>query len=322
MKFSIIRMLLLIAKAFSLLRFSPIDYLEFINSPILIPGQRQFTITNNYDREISVFSVSSDSSNFHATTFEPTLLQPSESLDIEMIFLPYYLEVVHSMLTINTSEGQILYSITGEPVPNPYKLHPFLGQRLHVGSKPREQPITIYNPYSETIFIQEVFTTESFLSLKSASSSKSEHGQAGTNISIAIQPNGSSAILGSSTTVWSVDPGIEKEIIIFTMTPVRTGIFLGYVHIKTNKDDIVLPVELQVRNLILHIFFINIYPSLFLLLYIKDSSSNVDVIQYLSHFLMYLLEVIISYHELYFTDRFYRRLRRRNPEIFLLILVF
>ena len=255
MKFSITRMLLLmIAKAFSLLRFSPIDYLEFLNSPILVPGQRQFTITNNYDREVSVFSVTSDSSNFHAATFEPTLLQPSEYLDIEMIFLPYYLEVVHSMLTINTSEGQILYSITGESAPNPYKLHPFLGQRLHVGSKPYEQPIIIYNPYPETIFIEEVFTTESFLSLKSASSSKREHGQGVTDISIEIQPNGSSAISESSTTVWSVDPGLEKEIIIFTMTPVRTGMFFGYIHIKTNKDDIVLPVELQVTNQVVHFF--------------------------------------------------------------------
>lgn len=249
MRLSIIRMLLLmIARAFSFLRFSPNKTLEFLNSAALIPSMKEITIMNNYDREVSLFSISFDSSNFHSETFQSIVLRQLDSVDIEIIFLSYYPKTVRSILTINTSEGQVLYSIIGKPDPNPYKLRPFLGQRLDVGSKPHEQPIIIYNPYPETLIIEEIFTTESFLSLKSIRTDESEQYGSATNISIAIQPNGSSAVLGAPSISWSINPGFEKEIIVFTMAPIATGRFFGYVHVRTSYHNIVFPVELQVKS--------------------------------------------------------------------------
>ena len=239
----------MMAKSFAILKFSPSDYLEFINCPVLIPGQKLFTITNNYDREVLVNSVSSESSNFHAVMFQPALLQPFEEMKIQILFLPYYAETVNSVLNINTSEGDVQYSITGRAVPNPYKLHPYLGQRLQHGAVPYEHPIVIYNPYKEALFIREVFTTEDFLSLKG--SPLTNNGDIGdeSELHSVLQENGTSSVTSTSAfpALWTVDPGFEKEIIVLSMTASTTGMFSGYVHIKTSRDNIVLPVELQVR---------------------------------------------------------------------------
>jgi hypothetical protein len=245
--------LFLIVKVFADLRFSPIDGLDFDSYPILILGQKSFTITNFYDKEVQIISVSSDSINFHAVMFQPSLLQPQEEVHIEMLFLPYYAETVQSSLNISTSEGIIKYPITGRAIPNPYKLHPFLGQILQYGTTPYEQPILIYNPYKEPLHIREVFTTADFLSLKGAPLlTDDKEVQTGSKMSIKSDNNTVTSITNTQNNMWVVESGFDKEIIILSISAIDTGSFTGYVHIKTSKDNMVLPVEVQVLSGITH----------------------------------------------------------------------
>lgn len=245
--------LFLIGKIFADLRFSPVDRLDFDSYPILIPGQKSFTIANFYDREVQVISVSSDSTNFHAVMFQPSLLQPREEIDIQMLFLPYYAESIQSLLNISTSEGIITYPITGRAIPNPYKLHPFLGQILQYGTTPYEQPILIYNPYKEPLHIREVFTTADFLSLKGAPLLVDDtESQIASKISIKSVNNTVTSITNAQSNMWIVESGFDKEIIILSISAINTGSFTGYVHIKTSKDNMVLPVEVHVLNGITH----------------------------------------------------------------------
>jgi Transmembrane protein 131-like N-terminal len=231
--------LLVIARSVAILEFFPSDFIEFVNCPVLIPKQKLFTITNIYDREVHINSVTSDSSNFHTVMFQPALLLPLQAMNIQILFLPYYTETVHSILQINTSEGDIQYHAKGRALPNPYKLHPYLGQRVQHGSVPYEHSVVIFNPHDEALYIQEIFTTDDFLSLKGGPTTDfDETGEM-------INHNSTSVV---SSQLWTIDPGFEKEIVVLSMAASTTGTFSGYVHIRTSRDSILLPVELQVLD--------------------------------------------------------------------------
>lgn len=237
-------LLLVATRSVADLVFSPADLMEFSNCPAMIPGQKTFTITNNYNRDVLVKAVTSESSNFHTVLFQSATLHPSEELSVHILFLPYYAETVHSVLNIDTSEGETQYYVTGRATPNPYKVQPYLGQRLLHGSIPQDQPITIYNPHKETLYIREVFTTEDFLSLKGGPLlSSSKRGQVFEH-----QAANETLLIDAATKLWTVDPGVEKEIIVLSIMASTSGKFAGYVHIRTSQDDILLPVELQVLD--------------------------------------------------------------------------
>lgn len=48
------------------------------------------------------------------------------------------------------------------------------------------------------------------------------------------------------TGVWRIGPGASSDIIVVRFQSHKTGKYDGYVHIKTSRDDMVLPVTLRV----------------------------------------------------------------------------
>lgn len=82
-----------------------------------------------------------------------------------MIFLPRVVGSVEGTLTISTSAGDISYPIRAHAVPNPYRLHPFVGTKIPAGVT-YSRPIVMYNPSDKLLHVREVFTTESFLNLQ------------------------------------------------------------------------------------------------------------------------------------------------------------
>jgi hypothetical protein len=146
--------------------------------------------------------------------------------------LPFYTETASATLKISTSIGDFDYNVVGAPAFNSYHLHPFVGYRIPSGV-PFEQPITIYNPHKDVLHIREIFTTEEFISLRGATP---------------LDAGASSS--GGAT--WQLEPGVERSIIHLSMGSSIPGFYSGYVHLKTDKDNIVIPVELQVLEGGLH----------------------------------------------------------------------
>lgn len=124
---------------------------------------------------------------------------------------------------------------------NPYKLTPFLNNRLNLGES-IDQSIVIHNPFDSVLHIREVFTTEDFLSLKSEDL---------TPPNPPIPPIASPSSPSSPSYVkdvarWEVSPASEREIINLNIAGSKIGKFTGYVHVKTDKDNVVVPVEIEV----------------------------------------------------------------------------
>ncbi len=214
--------------------FTP-SVLHYTDSPACIPSMSDFTISNNFDHSIYLTAVTSDNSQYYPVLFQPQSLAANSSLNIQLLFLPYYIETSEATLTIASSEGDYEYKIIGRSIKNPYNLHPLSGFRVPAGV-PYEQSIIMKNPHSEVLQVREIFTTEDFLSLKGTSG---DSGGRTEKMSREVVSEG-------QTKMWEIQPGEEKEVVVLMMSSSIPGSYNGYVHVKTDKDNIVLPIDLTV----------------------------------------------------------------------------
>ena len=214
--------------------FTP-SVLHYTDSPACIPSMADFTITNNFDHSIHLTEVISDNSQYYPVLFQPQSLAANSSLNIQLLFLPYHIETSQATLKIVSSEGEYAYKIIGRSTKNPYNLHPLSGFRVPAGV-PHEQSIIMKNPHTEVLQVREIFTTEDFLSLKGTS------GDSGSG----TEKMSHDKVSEGQTKMWEIQPGEEKEVVVLTMSSSIPGSYNGYVHVKTDKDNIVLPIDLTV----------------------------------------------------------------------------
>lgn len=249
--------------------------LEFVGTHALLPAVLDFSIHNRNPSKmaepITIHSVVTNNTQFHTVTFQTQTLYYQDSLIVHIMFLPYFVDKVETDLLISTSAGDLSYHIIGNAVANPYHLHPFIGYRIPAGELVYEQPITVFNPHDEVLNIREIFTTESFLSLhpaknsigastdtlgsnkpgkkspSSSSTSQSGTDDSGSSGSGSGSGTGSTSSGSSSTdslSAWIVPPGVEKEVMLLSMSAKLPGTYNGYVHIVCDKAKFVVPVEL------------------------------------------------------------------------------
>mmetsp|Transcript_28777 Transcript_28777/g.37158 ORF Transcript_28777/g.37158 Transcript_28777/m.37158 type:complete len:2600 (+) Transcript_28777:19-7818(+) len=240
--------------------------LSFKNSPTCIPTVSLIDILNIHENEeLHILGISSDNSQFHPAMFKPQVLPPDGRATIQIIYLPRNVgSEINGKLTISTSFGDIIYLIEATAITNPYRLHPFIGTKIPAGVV-YSRPIIMYNPTDEPLHVREVFTTESFLTLHLPDdliSPPSSSNYAVDGIDDGLGDEGDEglfqhpqATLSSPTSsegLWVIPPKSEKEIIHLVFHALIPGPFNGYVHVKSDRENMVLPVELQVLKGGLH----------------------------------------------------------------------
>lgn len=186
--------------------------LTYTNSPVCIPSVAEFLIDNTQDHDIQLYAVISDNTQFHPVLFQPQTLPSQHSLTVQLLFLPYYVESTNSTLTVSSSEGETYYTVRGSAVGNAYQLHPFVGNRIPSGVA-YEQPLVIYNPFADVLFIREVFTTEDFLTLRGAPIEKQMKMTEANSPGTTIDKGKQSTVSAVKSAYWEVEAGTRKEII-------------------------------------------------------------------------------------------------------------
>eukprot|EP00937_MAST-01D_sp_MAST-1D-sp2_P001611 g1611.t1 len=242
-------------------------YLDFGTRPLCIPAMGSLRLKAD-GRKLEIRSIKSDSVHMHPAFFKAQTLKSDATVQVRIIFLPRSLGPVEGNLVLDTSVGRFLYQVLGEGAPNPYGLGPFIAPRIAVGAL-YNPPIKVRNPTAQQLRVREVFTTESFLHLAlppevSAASDPFDEddgegaGAGGTEanqIAGGTAGDGRHDITSESTMpagLWLVDPHAEKEVIKMAFKSHSPGHFTGYVHVKTDRDNMVLPVELTVLKGGLH----------------------------------------------------------------------
>jgi hypothetical protein len=245
--------------------------LDFVGVQALLPTVLDFTVINHNPSTssdpITIFDVITNNIQFHTVTFQQQVLYYQDSLSVHIMFLPYFVDRVETDVVISTSLGDVYFHITGHAVANPYHLHPFIGYRIPAGEQVYQQPISIFNPHDEVLSIREIFTTESFLSLqypsKNSGNSLNSVGNVGSananddlsvgNVVNSPAPNKKHGLTGQlalqgpgseALSSWIVPPGVEKEVMLLSMSAKLPGTYSGYVHIVCDRAKFVVPVEL------------------------------------------------------------------------------
>jgi len=230
-----------------LLRVSP-PVLIFKHSPTCIPAVALIDLENaGLEGEVQVLSISSDQPQFHPAMFKPHVLPPGSRTQVQIIYLPRSAGDSEGTLTIATSEGDLKYSIQASAVPNPYRLHPLVGTKVPAGVL-YSRPVIIFNPSeTETLFVSEVFTTESFLHLQLPDELEGGMG-GGAEVTAASADGEHTPLSGHAAPdgLWQIPPRSERELVVLQFRATAAGPFSGYVHVKTDRDNLVLAVELLV----------------------------------------------------------------------------
>lgn len=219
--------------------FKPAKLL-FDHSPTCIPSIAQFEVHNLFQWSIDIYAIQSRDPQFHPILFQPQSIPPENGLVIQVLFLPNFMDLVPGELLIETSEGVFSYKLEGRAVANPYRLHPFLANKVMLTSSESLQiPVRMFNPHSSTLHIMEIFTTEDFISL-----SEVPRGQASASVSNSKEGN------SSIDMTWSIAPGKEEVVMVLGISPMKPqqqqpGFKRGFVHIRTDHDKMIVPVEVE-----------------------------------------------------------------------------
>jgi len=232
------------------LRLEP-SVLTFRNSPICIPATSFIEISNpsGATDELQVLSITSDDPQFHPGVVKPIVLQPGARTSVRVVYLPRSVGQVEATLTISTSAGELFYPIEALAVKNPYGLHSFVKTKIPAGVV-YSRPIVIHNPFQDVLRVRDVFTTESFLILEVPDGEEALLTEADQLLDGDARPVDMSQ--NRSEDMWAIPAQGAKEIFHLRFNADLPGAYAGYVHVKTDRESMVLPVELEVLEGGLH----------------------------------------------------------------------
>ena len=201
-----------------------------------ISTSQDFELTNvspNTTETVEIYSVTTSSLHFHISNFSPTTLAANNTKAVRVMFLPYREGPVTAVIVIQTSLGGFLLRLSGDGVRNPYGVKGFTGVRIPMGIA-YNPAVQVYNPFDEALLIKEIFTTEGFLHLTLpdfvADVDKVEEVNA----------------VSTSASIWQVQPREMKDVIELSFRSHTPGPYRGFLHIKTNLDNLVVPVDIMV----------------------------------------------------------------------------
>lgn len=132
--------------------------LDWGSSNLYSPSLAFFTVTNMYnDSVLQVYEPFSTDLQFYAYGFQNLSLAPGESASISFIFLPRWLGLSSAHLVLQTSIGGFIIQAKGIAVESPYKIEPLVSLDISLDER-LNRNISLYNPFDDVLFVEEVTT--------------------------------------------------------------------------------------------------------------------------------------------------------------------
>eukprot|EP01088_Endostelium_zonatum_P018590 TRINITY_DN601_c0_g1_i2.p1 TRINITY_DN601_c0_g1~~TRINITY_DN601_c0_g1_i2.p1 ORF type:complete len:1977 (-),score=611.23 TRINITY_DN601_c0_g1_i2:44-5974(-) len=208
-------------------------YIDFKERPVCMASVENINIINTSDQEeLHLFSLQTESLHFHASFFKQSVILPGQNTTVSIVFLPRSTGLVEHFVVIQSNIGELPYKVYGQGVTNPYRIHPFLGAKVPADVM-YSPPIELYNPHDDTLRIKEVFTSGGFLHLNLPGVTDVNPNDPNSNPNAAPPP----------PQLWEIPPKQKKTIINLAFMSGNPGKYIGYVNIKTDKDNMILHVD-------------------------------------------------------------------------------
>ncbi|KAL2504844.1 Uncharacterized protein Adt_20465 [Abeliophyllum distichum] len=142
------------------------------------PSLAFLTVKNiGSDSILNVYKPYSTNSQFYSCNVSEMLLAPGEVASVCFVFLPTKLGLSSTQLVLQTSFGGFLILAKGFAVESPYGVKPLIG--LGVSSSGRwRKNLSLFNPFDEALYVEEV---SAWLSISSGNTSHSSKAICSTN---------------------------------------------------------------------------------------------------------------------------------------------
>lgn len=147
--------------------------LDWGNKHILHPSLAFLMLKNIHaDSILSIYDLYSSNSQFYPCSLSEILLAPGEIVSLCFVFYPLHLGLSQAQLVLQTSFGGFLIQAKGYAIESPYLVKPLSGLDLCSSGRWR-QNLSLFNPFDEALYVNEVTAWISTSSGNASSSSTS-----------------------------------------------------------------------------------------------------------------------------------------------------
>ncbi|KRZ61670.1 Transmembrane protein [Trichinella nativa] len=203
--------------------------LDFGSNPVGIAKRVKVTLHNPLQNAVvRMDAISGSTAHFHCSFFDEKFLKAGSSTAFEVVFLPRKEGLIKTTLHIHSSAETIIYNVTGEGVPSPFRLMPFLGVKVSLNSSVSSW-LELYNPFPTALHVQEMYTSDSSVHLDLPHS-----------------------VFNPSRRLWNVLPFRTKHIATAKVIGNRVRNASAFIRLKTDnptvQHPIIIPVEIEVTS--------------------------------------------------------------------------
>ncbi|XP_047126881.1 transmembrane protein 131 isoform X1 [Hydra vulgaris] len=213
---------------FRILLFEP-AFLDFKEQPVGMPNVRPVMLSNPSDKNDIEIAAVIVQPPFHSSKFQKIVLAPLKNITIDLVFLATILGNVENTVYIYTSKGNFPYQVFGVGIKNPYRLRSYVSARIPVNAV-FSPYINMYNPYSNSIQINEMYSSGNDLHLDPLSNSN----------------------YSSVSKLWEIQPYETKSIMKATYHSKEEGHSARFIRIVVGPPApphiIILPFEISVSS--------------------------------------------------------------------------
>ncbi|KAL6645444.1 hypothetical protein ACP70R_017052 [Stipagrostis hirtigluma subsp. patula] len=130
--------------------------LDWGTSDLYAASTASLTVVNlNNDSALHLYEPFSTDPQFYVYGYEDLELQPGDNASVTFIFLPKLLGSSSAHLVLQTNFGGFIIQAKGMAVRSPYQILPLTGIDVLIGGH-LERNLSIYNPYDDTLYVEEV----------------------------------------------------------------------------------------------------------------------------------------------------------------------
>lgn len=244
-----------------------------INPPVLDWGRSDLyaattatlTVVNlNNDSALLLYEPFSTDPQFYVYGYEDLELQPGDNATVTFVFLPKLLGSSSAHLVVQTNFGGFIIHAKGMAVSSPYRILPLTGIDVVIGGQ-LERNLSIYNPYDDTLYVQEVAVWMSSLETTRYSShlvcqlgpfeGALELSSSSNNwYTASSEEFGWPAIYIRPSEQWEVLPSKRNNVIDLKLQALSEGKVFGAICLKLHNctpgtmHTYVIPIELEVHT--------------------------------------------------------------------------
>uniref|UniRef100_A0ACD5TV38 Uncharacterized protein n=1 Tax=Avena sativa TaxID=4498 RepID=A0ACD5TV38_AVESA len=246
-----------------------------INPPVLDWGRSNLyaasvaslTVLNrNNDSVLHVYEPFSTDPQFYVYGYEDLVLQPGENASVTFMFLPKLLGSSSAHLVLQTNFGGFIIQAKGMAVRSPYQILPLTKMDVVLGGH-LEKNLSIYNPFDDSLYVDEVAIWMSSSETESTKQSAHVVCQLGPfDEAVELTSLSSNWHSASSTEFgwpmfhirpseqWEVLPSKSSNVVELKLQPISEGKVFGAIYMKLSNcttdtiDIVVIPIELEVHT--------------------------------------------------------------------------